>query len=153
MSNEFSKQYPFVFQDFSAQLILFHEAIAESLGINVTDLKIAGILSRKGPLTASQLAKQTRLTGAALTKIIDRLERSGFVERKKDPKDRRAVLIHAIPEAQTKVQQAYESFAVSMKELFSHYRPEQVQLFLEFISKTSQILAEEAVKLKENSYK
>lgn len=58
--------------------ILFHQAIADRLGMNITDHKCAGILARSGPITAGELARRTGLTTGAITGVIDRLERAGF---------------------------------------------------------------------------
>ena len=41
------------------------------------------------PLTATNLVDLTGLTGGAITGVADRLEAAGFVERVRDPKDRR----------------------------------------------------------------
>ena len=61
----------------STVTILFHQAIADRLGMNVTDHKCAGILSRSGPITAGELARRTGLTTGAITGVIDRLEQAG----------------------------------------------------------------------------
>ncbi len=61
----------------STVTILFHQAIADRLGMNVTDHKCAGILARSGPITAGELARRTGLTTGAITGVIDRLEQAG----------------------------------------------------------------------------
>ena len=43
--------------------------------------------------TPSQLAEEIICTTGAMTKLIDRLQRKAFVQRKPDPGDRRAVLV------------------------------------------------------------
>src|SRR5919201_5287793 len=42
---------------------------------------------------AGRLAEQADLTTGAVTGVVDRLERAGFVRRKADPSDRRSVTI------------------------------------------------------------
>ena len=69
--------------------ILFHQAIADRLGMNVTDHKCAGILAQSGPITAGELARRTGLSTGAITGVIDRLERAGFAHRARDAVDRR----------------------------------------------------------------
>jgi DNA-binding MarR family transcriptional regulator len=49
------------------------------------------------PLTGIELAKATGLSFATITGIIDRLEKAGYVRRKRDDKDRRLVLVFIIP--------------------------------------------------------
>ena len=62
----------------STVTIMFHQAIADRLGMNVTDHKCAGILARSGPITAGELARRTGLSTGAITGVIDRLEHAGF---------------------------------------------------------------------------
>jgi predicted transcriptional regulator len=62
--------------------------------LNMTDHKCLGFLLDAGePITPGQLAGLTGLTTGAITGIVDRLEDAGFVRRKRDPKDRRRVII------------------------------------------------------------
>src|SRR5438270_3489198 len=87
---------PAEFRQLSAATILFHQAIADRLGLNVTDHKCLDILERTGPMTAGEMAQQTGLTTGAITGVIDRLEQAGFVRRAEDPNDRRRVIIEPI---------------------------------------------------------
>src|SRR3954471_858115 len=59
------------------------------------------------PQTASAIARHIRLTPAAVTALIDRLEKRGFVRRKADPTDRRKVLVEAAEEAAKVTVEAY----------------------------------------------
>ena len=61
-----------------------------------TDLQCAGLLISEGPATPGELAERTGLTaGGAITTVIDRLERQGYVSRDRDPNDRRRVIVTA----------------------------------------------------------
>src|SRR3954453_3147665 len=91
------------FRRLSTSTILFHQAIAARLGMNVTDHKCADLLSRTGPITAGELARQTGLTTGAITGVIDRLEKAGFVRRAEDPNDRRRVIIEPLTERMDRV--------------------------------------------------
>lgn len=72
---------------------LFDETAAELMGINLTDLRCLGILERLGRLPASELARESGLTTGSVTTMIDRLERSGYVRRERDERDRRRVFV------------------------------------------------------------
>jgi DNA-binding MarR family transcriptional regulator len=76
--------------------VMFHQAVADSLGMNLTDYKVLGILADTGPVTAGRLAEITGLTTGAVTGIVDRLERAGHVRRGRDPGDRRRVIIEPV---------------------------------------------------------
>jgi DNA-binding MarR family transcriptional regulator len=89
-----------VMRDFMAHAVLFQDAVARSAGLNGTDLQAVGLLVAGGPATPGELAARTGLTaGGAITAVVDRLERAGFVTRSRDPQDRRRVLVSAVPEA------------------------------------------------------
>jgi DNA-binding MarR family transcriptional regulator len=69
------------------------EAVALQFGLNRTDLRCLGILYRRGRVTAGELAGESGLTPAAITTVLDRLERGGYANRVPDPADRRRVLV------------------------------------------------------------
>src|SRR5216117_3098234 len=73
----------------STATVLFHAAVAERLGLSATDHKYADLIARQGPMTAGELADRAGLTTGAITGVLDRLERAGWVRRERDPHDRR----------------------------------------------------------------
>ena len=48
-------------------------------------------------VTAGQLAKAADLTPASVTALLDQLEQQGMVERRRDPSDRRVVVVSLTP--------------------------------------------------------
>ena len=72
-------------------------AIADYLGINDTDFRCLDILDQDGPMTAGRLAQRARLSPAAITTLLDRLERRGLARRVRDETDRRKVLVEVTP--------------------------------------------------------
>lgn len=83
----------------SGQSTLLSEAIARHVGLRPADLEVLGEIAQRGPLTAGQLVAITGLSGAAVTGLIDRLERAGMVARRADASDRRRVLVAASDES------------------------------------------------------
>src|SRR2546423_13305828 len=81
-------------RELSAAVVLFHQAIADRLGLSTTEWKSIDILLRSGPTTAKQLAELAGLTTGGVTGVVDRLERAGYVERPANPDDRRGVIIN-----------------------------------------------------------
>jgi DNA-binding MarR family transcriptional regulator len=71
----------------------FDEALADRLGLNSTDLHCLELVLAEPGLTAGRLASLADLTTGAVTGVVDRLERAGFVRREADPADRRSVTI------------------------------------------------------------
>jgi len=67
----------------------------------------------QGAQTASAIAAETRLTPAAVTALIDRLEKRGFVRRRADPDDRRKVMVEAGEAAFALAADAYQPLQVA----------------------------------------
>jgi DNA-binding MarR family transcriptional regulator len=67
--------------------------IGESLGVNVTDMAALEQLLNTGPMTPGQLAVHLKVTTAAATQIVDRLERAGHVARERRAHDRRKICV------------------------------------------------------------
>src|SRR5262245_63436874 len=80
------------FRQMSAGSVMFHQAIADRIGLHVTDHKCADLIMRNGSMTAGALAGLTGLTTGAITGVVDRLESAGLVRRALDTNDRRRVL-------------------------------------------------------------
>jgi len=78
---------------FSTDTVLFHQAVAEQLGLNSTDHKCLDVILENHAMTAGKLSELTGLTTGTITGVIDRLEKAGFVYREKDAEDRRKVII------------------------------------------------------------
>jgi DNA-binding MarR family transcriptional regulator len=74
-------------------LLVSNYEAGEDVGLNPTDLSSLCLLLLHGPATAGRLAELTGLTTGAVTGVIDRLERGGFVRREVDPTDRRKVIV------------------------------------------------------------
>lgn len=54
-----------------------------------------------GPLNQRAIGEKILKSGGNITMVVDNLEKSGYVKRKKDPNDRRAVLIHLTKEGES----------------------------------------------------
>jgi DNA-binding MarR family transcriptional regulator len=75
----------------------FDEVACERLGINRTDLRCLNIVENHGSMTAGRLAELSGLTTAAVTSVLDRLERAGYARRVREQEDRRQVLVEVTP--------------------------------------------------------
>ena len=138
------------FRQLSAATIMFHQAVADRLGLNVTDHKCADILERAGPLTAGELAQRTGLTTGAITGVIDRLEKAGFVQRAKDPGDRRRVIVEPCRKRMERViAPLFESMARAAAEACAHYTTEELGVIRDFTVRAHQLAIEEAHKLRQ----
>jgi DNA-binding MarR family transcriptional regulator len=84
----------FAMREASALGILYSSAVARVLGISAGDLECLDFVATHQPVTAGALAGATGLTTGAITGVIDRLEKAGFVQRVRPNSDRRKVLVN-----------------------------------------------------------
>jgi len=81
-------------REFMARAVLFQDAVARYAGLNSADLQTVGLLMERGPCTPGELAQHIGMTsGGSITAVVDRLERAGYVTRRRDEEDRRRVLV------------------------------------------------------------
>lgn len=140
------------FRQFATVTILFHQAIADRLGMHVTDHKCADILLRTGPITAGELAELTGLTTGAITGVIDRLEKAGFVRRAKDPHDRRRVIIEPIRERlEQEVGPYFESIGCAMDDLCGDYSDRDLAAVRDFIARFRHIVDDQTRNLRDTA--
>jgi len=57
-------------------------------------------LAEAGPLSQQRLAERLRVNRTLMVAVADELERRGYVERERDPADRRAYALHITPEGE-----------------------------------------------------
>jgi DNA-binding MarR family transcriptional regulator len=82
-----------------ASSVMTNERIARAMGINVVDLQALGFIARNGaPMSAGEVSQQTELPTSTTTRVLDRLEKHGYIERMTDPNDRRRVVVRVRPE-------------------------------------------------------
>ena len=129
--------------------LFFHALVASKLGLNATDTRCLDILARSGAvaMTAGSLTEATGLTTGAITGILDRLERAGFLKRLKDAQDRRKVLIELVPGKMAKLGQLYDGLGASMEQLAGQYTVADLQMIEGFLSANLGILNQEIARL------
>lgn len=127
--------------------LMLQYAVAEKMNLNATDAECIDFLMEMGPSTAGDLAKMTRLTTGAITNVIDRLEKAGFVKRESDPQDRRKVIIRFIPKKHEKAKRYYDAMAADVHALFSTYNETKLKSLLQHSDSLTEIFQKHAEKI------
>ncbi len=68
-------------------------AAAEQVGLSLSDFDAVRYLAEQGPVPAGRIAEAMGITSGAVTGLVDRLERAGWVERARHEIDRRQVVV------------------------------------------------------------
>jgi DNA-binding MarR family transcriptional regulator len=130
---------------------LFSLAIAERIGMHNTDIETLDLLNVLGPMTAGQLSELTGLTSGATTRLIDRLETSGYARRVPDEHDRRRVIIEPVAENLDDVAALYAPLIQKLRAIWSRFTDEELEVVLRFATETNAGVAEVNTKLRAES--
>ena len=118
-------------RDLGAQLSLLNHGVGARLDLKGTDLECLDLITRYGPLSPSALARRAGLHPATLTGILDRLERGGWIERGRDPSDRRGVVVQAARGRGAEVLRLYlvdSGMNTAMDQICAGYEDKDLQL-------------------------
>ena len=128
---------------------LLGQLSAERIGINVTDLNCLNIVALTGPMTAGELARQTGLTTASITGVLDRLEEGGFVRRERDPKDRRRVIVNLNPgPGLREIGPTFGPLVKAWRAAAASYSDEELRLLLDFQRQFEEIVRGQLARLR-----
>ena len=105
----------------------FDDEVGRVLGVNPVDLRCLDWLT-EGPMTASRLAEATGLSAGATTSMIDRLERKGFVRRRRGDGDRRQVMVEFTDEGIRRVGELYGPLVAEGEPLLGSFSKEQLDV-------------------------
>src|SRR4028118_1658889 len=80
-------------REHSSAVIRYAAATAKRMGIEASELSTLEHLQAAGPMTLGRLGERLSMSPGAITALVDRLEKKGYVERIPNPKDRRSALV------------------------------------------------------------
>lgn len=124
----------------------YDELVGEIYGLGAAERLCLSFLWQ-GPQTASAIARQVRLTPAAVTALIDRLEARGFVRRTADPTDRRKVLVEASDETQKVTAEAYLPMQKEGAKVLDRYSEAELRTVAEVMADSLRLQEEMAERL------
>jgi len=138
----------------SALTVMFHSAIGAKMGLSATEHKALDIIMRAEPVTAGELANITGLTTGAVTGLIDRFEKAGYVRRVKDPDDRRKVKVEIkygkqIEQIHKRIAPYFEEFGKLLEELYDQYTVDELETILSFVDRSNEILQRQISKMQQ----
>jgi DNA-binding MarR family transcriptional regulator len=132
------------------------KAIADRAGINGTDFECLDVLDWTGPIPAGELARRLGITSGAVTGVIDRLERGGWVHRLADPSDRRRVIVEIVPPSELtgdRDRQMVEMFAPLQQEIgevIDRFDDDQLTTIVEYMRAANEAVERSIARLRES---
>ncbi|MFC5820727.1 MarR family winged helix-turn-helix transcriptional regulator [Nonomuraea harbinensis] len=127
-----------IFREFLVAVLLHNEAVADRLGLQPVDVAAAILLETRGPMTAGALSEELGLPSASTTRLIDRLEKAGYVRRVRGERDRRMVTVQLVEGGLDDYEAACESSRRHLATLGAHYTREQAPLLLDMLARVGE---------------
>jgi DNA-binding MarR family transcriptional regulator len=121
---------------------LFSQAVAERVGMHQTDIETMDLLNTLGPMTAGELSERTGLTSGATTRLIDRLERAGFVRRCAHEADRRCVIIEPVGDNLEQLGALFQPMAEGMESIWRTFSDDELDVIIRFVRQNNTKVAE-----------
>ena len=125
-------------RDLNIQLSLLSQQVSGHLELRAADLECLDLISRRGPVSPSGLARQAGLHPATMTGILDRLERGGWIARERDPADRRGVVVRAVRRRGAEILRLYAGMNSSMDRICADYSGDELELLAGFLHRTAE---------------
>lgn len=134
-------------KELSEAIIQFYEKlsswehdVARNKGLSPQQHHTIDIVGHAGSIRMKPLAQKLSITTGTLTVMIDRLEKSGYVHRQKDPRDGRAFNIGLTPKG-NKIHQEHHTFHLELaRDLISSLNPEQAEFFSQTLVKINECI-------------
>jgi len=98
--------------------------------------------------TAGDLARLTGLTTGAITSVIRRLKKAGLVTAKRDPADRRRVVVRLVSERLNRGIERYASYTkASNEDVYARYSLRKLETIADYHRRMADVLSAEIQKL------
>ena len=146
MSSELRPDAGEVYRRYLGAVMLHGQASAKACGLGATDLYALNLLELAGPMTPGELSARSGLTSGPTTRLIDRLERAGYVRRRPAPDDRRKVIVEQIKKPaglDAVMTPARERIA----EILTGYSPEELAALFDYFVRATEAYQEATGKL------
>jgi DNA-binding MarR family transcriptional regulator len=90
-----------IYQDIARFRAILFDALLKPHDMTMSQGWVLVHLVRENGLRQSELAERLEVATVTTSKLIDRLEARGYVERRSDPEDRRSNRVYATPQAKS----------------------------------------------------
>jgi DNA-binding MarR family transcriptional regulator len=130
----------------------FHIAMSHQIGVGPADLECVSLLAIEGPASPSWLAERLGLTTGAMTKMLDRLQRAGYITRSADPHDRRRLIVTAVPATLAEHAWRWDGMGKRMNDVIARYSTSELAAILDFMRAGRQAADAEIALMRERGH-
>ncbi|MFF2085355.1 MarR family winged helix-turn-helix transcriptional regulator [Nocardia sp. NPDC058176] len=123
--------------DYGASFTELGRRFADTLGVHSTDafalMEIAAAEQAGSPLSPALLGKRITLTSGAMTTLLNRLEKAGYVTRSREHTDRRVVTLRCSDRARELADEFFRPVNATQDAILAEYPAEQLVVFEELL--------------------
>ncbi len=116
----------------ASRLQLYSDGVGHDLGLHRSDLMAMNLMSQSAQhgtsMTPTDISKKMSLSAAAVTALVDRLERVGHLVRHPDPDDGRRVRLNVSKQAETVSRRMFRPLNAGLNEAMLAYTDEELEL-------------------------
>lgn len=119
---------------------MHNHACAALTGMHPTDWEVLDVLAWNGPCSVGEVAHHLGLSNGAITGAIDRLERAGWVRRRRDDGDRRRVIVEMLEGRAGEVDEVFGTLDAAMAEANAGFTDDELDVVVRFMRGASAAL-------------
>lgn len=116
------------------------EATFKNGEINMMHVHVLGLLSCSQSMTMKQLADRLKITAPSATSLVEKLVKLGLIERERDPKNRRSVLVRISKKGKTSYDNKISESRKAMASVLSALSQDDQKEYLRILTILSESL-------------
>jgi len=124
------------------------QAVADTIRVNRTDLRILGVIYQHGPTSAGRLAAAVGLSPAATTEAVQRLTARELLARDTDPADRRRAVITVGAGGAGLAERFYGPVGEAAQALLERYTDAELEVIADFLERARDLQLAEARRIR-----
>jgi DNA-binding MarR family transcriptional regulator len=126
-------------------------ALADVLGVTETELIAIAHLAQHGELTPTGLGRLLALSSAGATAVVQRLERTGFVERAPHPSDGRSAVLRLSAEGAARAEAAMAPLVEDLDRIAAALEPASRRAVGAFLREVAEVSERHAAHLRDEA--
>jgi MarR family transcriptional regulator for hemolysin len=128
-----SRRFGFLLKDVSGRYVQRFEQHATALGLTLAQCKVLMRLADCEGVSQVRLSESTDLDPMTLVRILDRMESEGWLERRRDPRDRRVRCLYLTSQAKPLLDDIRHLIDVTWEEAFAGIPKEKSEMVMELL--------------------
>ena len=114
------------------------------LSIPRSQVYLLRLLDRRGAISMSEMANSLGITMSGSTALVDRAVEAGWVERQRDPNDRRVVLVGVSPAGEQTLTQIREARARILARYLTRLEVDEIVMLTNLLERTAEAIVPES---------